>query len=101
VERGRATIASWYAWRFFLQTRFPTRHPGVRSIRWLDGGIKPTYVDRVTSFLGDVGDRTQRTRGEHRFMAIDKRVFINATEDVSSRDVVSNLEIEGGEIPLE
>jgi hypothetical protein len=34
-------------------------------------------------------------------MAIDKRVFINATEDVSSRDVVSNLEIEGGEIPLE
>ena len=73
----------------------------LRSIGWLDGGIKPTYVDRVTSFLGDVSDRTQRTRGEHRFVAVYKRVFVNATEDISSRDVVSNLEIEGGEIPLE
>ena len=47
-----------------------------------------------------MGDRTQRAGREHDFVAVYKRVFINATENISSRDVVSDLEIEGGEIPL-
>jgi hypothetical protein len=64
------------------------------------GGIEQTHIDRITSFLGDVGDRTQCARREHDFVAIYKRVFINAAEDISSRDVVSDLEVEGGEIPL-
>lgn len=33
-------------------------------------------------------------------MVIHKGVFINAAEDVSSRDMVSDLEIERSEIPL-
>ena len=63
-------------------------------------GIKSTHINRITSFLGDVGDRAQGTRRKHDFMAVYKRVFINATENIPSRDVVSDLEIEGCEIPL-
>lgn len=63
--------------------------------------IKQTDINCVASFLGDVCDRTQRARRKHDFVAIYKRVLINATEDISSRDVVSDLEIERGEIPLE
>lgn len=47
-----------------------------------------------------MGDCTQGTGREHDFVAIYKRVLINATENVSSRDVVPNLEVEGGKIPL-
>ena len=70
------------------------------SMSWLGGRIRRTHINRVTSFLGDVGDRTQRARGKHNLVAIDERVFINAAEYVSPGDMVSNLEIEGGEIPL-
>ena len=68
---------------------------------WIGGGARQTHVDRITSFLGDVGDRTQRARREHDFVAIHKRVFINTAKDISSRDMVSDIEIEGGKVPLE
>ena len=69
-------------------------------ISQLGGRVKQSHINRITSFLSDVGDRTQRARRKHDFVAIYKRVFINATENVSSRDMVPDLEIEGGEIPL-
>ena len=48
-----------------------------------------------------MGDRTQGARGEHDFVVIHKRIFVNAAEDISPRNVVSDLEIEGSKIPLE
>lgn len=51
-----------------------------------------TYIDGVTSFLGYVGDGAQCTRREHDFVFVDKRVLVDISENVTSGNVIANLQ---------
>jgi hypothetical protein len=58
-------------------------------------------LDRVRALFGDSGYRTHRSRRKHNLVVVDQRVFIDATEDVSSGNVVSDLELRRVEVPLD
>ena len=46
----------------------------------------------IAAFLCDVCDGTQCPRGKHNFVIVDQRVFVNASIDITSGDVVANLQ---------
>jgi len=52
---------------------------------------RSTDIDVVTALLRDVCDGAQCARGKHDFVIIDQRVFVNASIDITSGNVVSNL----------
>jgi hypothetical protein len=58
-----------------------------------------TYVDSVGSLFDYVGDGTHSPRGKHDLVVIDKRVLVDGTEDITTGDVVADLELGGVKVP--
>ena len=59
---GRAKAASSYAWKFSPRIRIPARRPigkNTRSISLSKVCEQNIYIDRITAFLCDMGDRSK------------------------------------------
>lgn len=61
--------------------------------------VVSAYVDSVRSLLDNVGDRSHRPWRQHDLVVVDERVFVNRTKDITTRNVVSDLELGGVEVP--
>jgi len=51
-----------------------------------------THVDSVGSLLSDSSDRSHSSRVEHDLVVVDERVLVDSSKDVSTGDVVSDLQ---------
>jgi hypothetical protein len=48
-----------------------------------------------------VSDGSHSARVHHDFVSVNERVLVDGTEDVTTSDVISDLEVDRGEVPLE
>lgn len=62
---------------------------------------KGAHLDGVGSLLGDPSDGTHSSWGKHDLVVVDERVFVYATEDISTGNVVPYSEAGGIEVPLD
>jgi hypothetical protein len=61
--------------------------------RWL------AHIDSVRALLDNVGDGTHSPGWQHDLVVVNERIFVDRTEDVSTGNVVSDLELGGVEVP--
>ncbi|KAI3492707.1 hypothetical protein L1887_42625 [Cichorium endivia] len=83
------------------RTDGPDLEHGVLLLLALEFGLEHDVVDRVRALLGDVGDGAHSTRAEHELVVLEQRVLVDGAEDVTTADVVADLELAGSEVPRE
>lgn len=55
-----------------------------------------SYVDGIGSWWCNIRDGTQSTGGQHDLVIVDQGVLVDASEYVSTADMVTNLECAQG-----
>jgi hypothetical protein len=60
-----------------------------------------THVNGVAAFLCNMGDGTHRSRPQHDFVRIQKRILVYRAIDVSSRNVVTDFEVDRAKVPFD
>lgn len=90
--RARARAASWYALWSCPRIRFRAQHPA-RALELIDvgGAQEDTHIDMVATLLGDVRDGATSAGVKHDLMLVHERILEHGAEDVSARDMISNL----------
>ena len=75
-----------------IELRFQNNILGLLSEQTIIPGlIAAAHVNSVAALFRDIGDRTETARTKHDFVVINERVLVDASEDVTSRDVIADL----------
>ena len=78
----------------------PAVHHAVLSLCAVELNLQDLLVNSVAALLGDAGDGSARTGWEEDLVLAEQRVLEDGTEDITTSDVVANLQVAGCEVPL-
>ena len=78
----------------------PWVHHAVLSLRAVELKLENLLVYGVLALVCDAGDGTLSARGQQDLVVAEQAVLDNATEHITTSDVVSDLVLAGGEVPL-
>jgi hypothetical protein len=78
----------------------PAVHHAVLSLGAIEVKLQDLLVHSIAALIGDAGNGTLGARWEQDLVLTEKTVLEDGTEDVTTSDVVADLELAWGEVPL-
>lgn len=78
----------------------PWVHHAVLSLGAVELKLEDLLIHGILALVCDAGDGTLRARGQQNLVVAEQAVLDNATEHITTSDVVSDLVLAGGEVPL-
>jgi hypothetical protein len=78
----------------------PAVHHAVLGFGAIEVKLQNLLVHSIAALIGDAGNSTLGARWEQDLVLAEKTVLEDGTEDVTTSDVIADLELARGEVPL-
>jgi hypothetical protein len=97
---NQRAIRGQFLGRGTRNTHGPSVHHAVLGLGAVEVELQDLLVDSVASLLGDAGDGTLGAGREQNLVLVEETVLKDSTKDITTSDVVADLERAGCKVPL-